>query len=146
MKIIDKFLNFLKTDRNTFATYILTLITVYLAVDRVVEMLLNFNYIVIKKGIGMQEEYVRETRLIKKTEIEKEIELIRTIIKTREELKSNNMNFEYAKDDLVDYYTYQIKANQAKLDYLIKLAKARGIKVDMINDKKYSFLDNEEAG
>ena len=80
------------------------------------------------------------------TEIEKEIELIRTIIKTREELKSNNMNFEYAKGDLVDYYTYQIKANQAKLDYLIKLAKARGIKVDMINDKKYSFLDNEEAG
>ena len=40
MKIIDKFLKFLKTDRNTFATYILTLITVYLAVDRVVEMLL----------------------------------------------------------------------------------------------------------
>ena len=94
----------------------------------------------------MQEEYVRETKLIEKTEIEKEIELIRTIIKTREELKCNNMNFEYAKGDLVDYYTYQIKANQAKLDYLIKLAKARGIKVDMINDKKYSFLDNEEAG
>ena len=94
----------------------------------------------------MQEEYVRETKLIEKTEIEKEIELIRAIIKTREELKSNNMNFEYAKGDLVDYYTYQIKANQAKLDYLIKLAKARGIKVDMINDKKYSFLDNEEAG
>ena len=40
MKYIDKFLKFLKTDRNTFATYILTLITVYLAVDRVVEMLL----------------------------------------------------------------------------------------------------------
>ena len=94
----------------------------------------------------MQEEYVKETKLIEKTEIEKEIELIRTIIKTREELKSNNMNFEYAKGDLVDYYTYQIKANQAKLDYLIKLAKARGIKVDMINDKKYSFQDNEEAG
>ena len=94
----------------------------------------------------MQEEYVKETKLIEKTENEKEIELIRTIIKTREELKSNNMNFEYAKGDLVDYYTYQIKANQAKLDYLIKLAKARGIKVDMINDKKYSFLDNEEAG
>lgn len=40
MKYIDKFLGFLKTDRNTFATYILTLITVYLAVDRIVEMLL----------------------------------------------------------------------------------------------------------
>ena len=41
MKIIDKFLRFLKTDRNTFATYILTLVTVYLAVDRIVEMLLK---------------------------------------------------------------------------------------------------------
>lgn len=40
MKYIDKFLKFLKTDRNTFATYILTLVTVYLAVDRIVEMLL----------------------------------------------------------------------------------------------------------
>ena len=40
MKYIDKFLKFLNTDRNTFATYVLTLITVYLAVDRIVEMLL----------------------------------------------------------------------------------------------------------
>lgn len=40
MKYIDKFLKKLNTDRNTFATYILTLITIYLAVDRIVEMLL----------------------------------------------------------------------------------------------------------
>ena len=40
MKYIDKFLKVLKTDRNTFATYILTLVSVYLAVDRLVEMLL----------------------------------------------------------------------------------------------------------
>lgn len=40
MKYIDKFLKKLKTNRNTFATFILTLITVYLAVDRIVEMLL----------------------------------------------------------------------------------------------------------
>ena len=40
MKYIDKFLKKLNTDRNTFATYIFTLITVYLAVDRIVEMLL----------------------------------------------------------------------------------------------------------
>ena len=38
LKYIDKFLKFLKTDRNTFATYILTLITIYLVVDRVVEI------------------------------------------------------------------------------------------------------------
>ena len=40
MKYIDKFLKMLKTSRNTFATYLLTLITVYLAVDRIVEILL----------------------------------------------------------------------------------------------------------
>ena len=39
MKYIDKFLKKLNTDRNTFATYILTLITVYLAIDRIVELL-----------------------------------------------------------------------------------------------------------
>ena len=40
MKILDKFLKKLNINRNTFATYILTLLTVYLAVDRITEMLL----------------------------------------------------------------------------------------------------------
>ena len=40
MKYIDKFLKKLNTDRNTFATYVLTLISIYIAVDRLVEMLL----------------------------------------------------------------------------------------------------------
>lgn len=40
MKLIDKFLKKLNVNRNTFVTYILTLVTVYLAVDRIVEMLL----------------------------------------------------------------------------------------------------------
>lgn len=70
--------------------------------------------------------------------------MIKTIIKTREELKANNRNFEYAKDGLVDYYSYQIKATQAKLDYLIKLAKANGIEVDMINNQKFSFMEEGE--
>ena len=39
MKYIDKFLKILKTDRNTFFTYVLTLISVYIAIDRVVELL-----------------------------------------------------------------------------------------------------------
>ena len=98
------------------------------------------------RGKNMANEYyVREEKIIEKTEIEKETELVRAIIKTREELKANNRNFEYAKDDLVDYYTYQIKANQAKLDYLIKLAKTKGIEVDMINDIKFTLWDEEEA-
>ena len=40
MKYIDKFLKKLKTDRNTFATWILTLITLYITVDRIVEVIL----------------------------------------------------------------------------------------------------------
>ncbi len=93
----------------------------------------------------MQNEYyVKEEKIVEKTEIEKEIELIRTIIKTREELKAANRNFEYAQDGLVDYYTYQIKANQAKLDYLIGLAKQKGLEVDMINDIKYTLWDEGE--
>ena len=93
----------------------------------------------------MQEEYVKENKIIEKTEIEKEVQLIKTIIKTREELKNNNLNFEYAKGELVDYYSYQIKANQAKLDYLIKIAKAKGIEVDMINDIKFTLDEQEKA-
>lgn len=40
MKIIDNFLKKLGVSRNTFATYIFTLLTVYFAVDRIVEFLL----------------------------------------------------------------------------------------------------------
>ncbi|MCI8617724.1 MAG: DUF2508 family protein [Clostridia bacterium] len=72
----------------------------------------------------MQEEYQKEGKVKDMSELEREIELIRNIIKTREELKDNNKNFEFAENDLVDYYIYEIKANQSKLDYLIKLAKA----------------------
>jgi len=92
----------------------------------------------------MAGEYIREEKIIEKTEMEKEIELIRTIIKTREELKTANKNFEYAEGELVDYYTYQIKANQAKLNYLIKIAKTKGIAVDMINDIKFRTWDETE--
>ena len=40
LKLIDKLLKKLKTDRNTFFTYILTLITIYLVVDRFVDLLI----------------------------------------------------------------------------------------------------------
>ena len=91
----------------------------------------------------MQEEFQREQLIKDKTELDREIELIKNIIKTREELKSDNKNFEYAEMGLVDYYIYHIKANQAKLDYLIKLAKVQGITIDRINQMKYENYDEE---
>ena len=85
----------------------------------------------------MQEDFIKETKVIENSELEKERELKKSIIKTREELKMANKNFEFAEYELIDYYTYQIKANQAKLDYLIKLAKARGIVLDIVNELKF---------
>lgn len=83
----------------------------------------------------MQEEFVKESLIIDRSELEKEEEIIRNIIIAKKDLDAARRNFEYAKSkDLVDYYIYQIKANQSKLDYLIKLAKAKGIIVNMINE------------
>ena len=88
----------------------------------------------------MQEEYLMEKMIKGKTEKEKETELMKTIIETKEKLKIARSNFEYAEDELIDYYTYQIKANQAKLDYLIKIAKRKGLilsRVDVLKTRLY---------
>ena len=79
------------------------------------------------------DDYVEETKIIEKTDIEKENELVRSILRAKSELDLYMKNFEYAEDDLIDYYTYQIKAVRAKLDYLMKKAKDKEIVFDMIN-------------
>lgn len=84
----------------------------------------------------MQEEYLLEKMIKGKTDKEKEIELMQTIIETKEKLKVARSNFEYAEDDMIDYYTYQIKAHQSKLDYLIKVAKRKGIVLNRVNELK----------
>lgn len=82
----------------------------------------------------MRENYIKETKIIDKTEDEKKQELLISIIKTKKELEYLNKNFNYAKDELIDYYLYKIKANQSKLDYLIKKAKTNGISLDRVNE------------
>ena len=77
-------------------------------------------------------EYVKETPEIKdKTEKEKRLELIISVIKTRNDLDNARKNYEFAEDSLIDYYLYEIKANQSKLDYLINKAKKMGIELDL---------------
>ena len=80
-----------------------------------------------------------------KTDRQKEFELMQTIIETKELLKVARSNFEYAEDDLIDYYTYQIKAHQSKLDYLIKIAKRKGIVLSRINELKTRVYRNNMA-
>ncbi len=81
---------------------------------------------------------------IKNTDFQNEIELLKCILETKRELTVANKNFEVAEEDLIDYYSYQIKANKAKLDYLIKEVKQRGIAVDMINNLQIG-LDQTKA-
>ena len=80
-----------------------------------------------------------EQKIIEKTDKEKEIELIISIIKAKKELDIALKNFEYAQEDLIDFYTYQIKATRAKLDYLIKKAKTKGLALDTINQIQIKY-------
>ena len=52
--------------------------------------------------------------LFKKKTNKGEIELIKSVIDTSRELNTANRNFESAEAELIDYYSYQIKASKAK--------------------------------
>jgi len=90
----------------------------------------------------MSEEYIKEQKVTDKTEDEKDLELIISVLKTKQELNTAHRNFEYAEEGLIDYYSYQIKANQTKLDYLMKKARKKGIALDMINEM---YIKNNKA-
>ena len=69
------------------------------------------------------EEFEKEQKILDLNETDKNNQLLEIIYKAKEELKQAHLNFEAADKELIDYYTYQIKASQAKLDYLTQLAK-----------------------
>ena len=72
-------------------------------------------------------------------------ELLRSIARTKLELEIANQNFSYATDPLlVDVYSYQIKAAQAKYSYLLQKARIKGL-----TQSKYvkrAFDDRTEQG
>lgn len=73
----------------------------------------------------MYSEFIKEFKIEDKTEEEKDIELIDTIKYVKKSLSNMYNNLQYADSDLIDYYTYQIKAEEAKYNYLIKQAKRK---------------------
>ena len=91
----------------------------------------------------MYEEYVKEVRIKDKQEREKEVELMSSIIKTKQDLINVNRNYEFAEDELIDYYAYQMKAIQSKLDYLIKQVKEKGLMMDMVKEIEIRSLQDE---
>ena len=91
------------------------------------------------------ETYIKETKIVDYTDEEKDLDLIKCLIKTKAELDLANKNFEFAEGELVDYYAYQIKANQAKINYLLKKIKRRGLIIDNIEEKNIKLITKQEA-
>ena len=91
------------------------------------------------------ETYIKETKIVDYTDKEKDLDLIKCLIKTKGELDLANKNFEFAGGGLVDYYAYQIKANQAKINYLLKKIKRRGLIIDNIEEKNIKLITKQEA-
>lgn len=82
----------------------------------------------------MYEDYVKETSIIDKSSDELNTILIKSIIETKKDLENARINYEYAEEELIDYYLYKIKASQSKLNYLIKKSKENNLKIDMIKE------------
>ena len=81
----------------------------------------------------MKSEYIKEENVIKeKNDNEKKMELVVSIIKTKNDLENARTNFEFAEENLIDYFLYEIKANQTKLDYLLNKAKRNGIELNLV--------------
>ena len=94
----------------------------------------------------MQEEFVREFKIKEKSKEELNVILVQSIIKTNNELINARKNYEFAEDDLIDYYLYEMKANQAKLNYLLKQSKRNGIELDRIEKIQIMNLEENQVG
>ncbi len=82
----------------------------------------------------LYESYIKENKIQEKTENEQKKELIKSIIETKKLMENARCNYNFAEDELIDFYLYQIKAYQAKLNYLIKKAKEHGIILERVKD------------
>ena len=90
----------------------------------------------------MQEVYIKEKKIVDKSKEEMNKILIQSIINTTNNIQIAQKNYEFAEDDLIDYYLYIIKANQSKLNYLIKASKKNGLELDRI--EKIQIMNLEE--
>lgn len=90
----------------------------------------------------MPQQYIKEKEIIDKSKKEMNKILIQSIINTNADIEAAQINYEFAEDELIDYYLYTIKANQSKLNYLIKKSKKNGIELSRI--EKLQFLNLEE--
>jgi hypothetical protein len=59
---------------------------------------------------------------------DEDLELLRVTLEARDEWIDTNINFDYVHEEmLVDYYTYKLKACEARYTYFLKLVKEKGL-------------------
>jgi len=78
----------------------------------------------------MYSRYVKESIIIDKNNEEQDVELLENLKMVKNTLDNMHNNLQYAKDELVDYYVYRIKAEEAKYGYLLKQVKAKNLKIN----------------
>lgn len=93
----------------------------------------------------MQEDYVKEKEIVDKSKEEMNRMLIQSIINTNNNIQVAQKNYEFAEEELIDYYLYEIKANQSKLNYLIKKSKKNGIELSRIEKLKLINFDENQV-
>ena len=93
----------------------------------------------------MYESYIKEYKIYDRTEEEQKRELVKSIIEAKSELKKATDNYEYAEEGLIDFYLYQMKAYQAKLNYLIKKAKKSGLIIDRLQELEIRKSEETKA-
>ena len=80
------------------------------------------------------EDYIKDKNFIEFSDNDKKNQLMQNILQAQRDLNQAHINFEYAEDELIDFYTYQIKATQSKLDYLTKRAKSQNLENILSNE------------
>lgn len=72
-------------------------------------------------------------------------ELLNSLRQVKEEWEIANANYEFVDEaELIDYYTYLIKASQIKYNYLIKKLKEKGPKIELDNSYELKLSNNED--
>ena len=94
----------------------------------------------------MKEEFVKEKKIDKKQKEEMNRLLIQSILYTNNMIEVARKNYEFAEGELIDYYLYEIKANQSKLNYLIKKSKKNGLELDRVQQLQMIHLEENQVG
>lgn len=72
----------------------------------------------------MEKDFIKEIKVLDRSNVDTYKELINNIESVKKSLEKDYNNMQFIEDkDLVDYYTYKIKSEEAQYDYLIKEAK-----------------------